>query len=64
MNISLQMVSDLTTTHLADKANKVSGAKAFSSGTYIVVGLLSLVILVLIYKNFDKIADLIFRRKK
>jgi hypothetical protein len=41
-----------------------SGAGVFSVGTYLIVGLLAVVILILIFKNFDKIVDIIFKRNR
>jgi hypothetical protein len=48
---------------LASNAQGQSGAGVYSIGTSIIVAFLALAVLVVIYKNFNKITDFIFKRK-
>ena len=41
-----------------------SGAGVFSVGTYLILGLLAVITLVFIYKNFGNILDFIFKRNR
>ena len=41
-----------------------SGAGVFSVGTYLIVGILAVILLIFIFKNFDKIIDFIFKRHR
>ena len=41
-----------------------SGAGVFSIGTYLILGVLAVVVLIFIFKNFDKIIDFIFKRRR
>ena len=48
----------------ARQAQGNSGAGVFSIGSYLILGLLAVILLVFIFKNFDKITDFIFKRPR
>jgi uncharacterized integral membrane protein len=48
----------------AKQGQSNSGAGVFSVGTYLIVGILAVILLIFIFKNFDKIIDFIFKRHR
>jgi len=48
----------------ARQAQGNSGAGVFSFGTSLIVCLVTVVILIFIFKNFEKIIDFIFKRRR